>query len=257
VSSSEAPGAKPPPLDAASRLEPETGDVFDTEEERQRAEHVDRLLADANLVADLTAAGYEGKEWQLAAEELTRYGFDVLCSWMRKGTIYNKCAQKNRPVKRAPEGALDQAEIESLAGETVTHALRFFRETVLKPGRWDPAKGASITTFFVGQCILRFPEVYRPWLTEVLGFRRGVEVAEVQLHQRLTPVEDDVIVSMMTDDALRLVLNDKARRAFVMCACGGYTQVQAAELLDVTPKAVERMLDYARKQVDKYRRESA
>ena len=28
---------------------------------------------------------------------------------------------------------------------------------------WDPAKGASLTTYFVGQCKRQFPNVYRSW----------------------------------------------------------------------------------------------
>ncbi|MEO3939419.1 sigma factor-like helix-turn-helix DNA-binding protein (plasmid) [Dermatophilaceae bacterium Soc4.6] len=223
----------------------------------QKAERVDRLLADANLVADLQAAGYGGREWQLTAEELARYGVDVLCSWIRKGTIYDKCAQKKRPVKRAPEGALTSDEIESIAGETVTRALGYFRDEVLRAGRWDPEKGASLTTFFVGQCILRFPDVYRPWLTSVESHRGSIDLAEVQLSQRLTPVEDDVMLSMMTSNALRNVRSDKARRAFVLCHYYGYTQVEAADQLGTTPKAVERALEYARRTLVEGRKESA
>ncbi|MCU1488229.1 MAG: polymerase sigma factor, sigma-70 family [Actinomycetia bacterium] len=38
-----------------------------------------------------------------------------------------------------------------------------FRDEVLVSGRWDPTKGASLKTFFVGQMLLRFANVYRLW----------------------------------------------------------------------------------------------
>jgi len=124
---------------------------------------------------------------------------------------------------------------------------------VLIPGAWDPAKGASITTYFVGQCLMRFPDTYRPWLNQVRKFERGTDIAKVQLSQSINPVEEDVIISMTNHAALSVVRSQKAKQAFVMTAMG-YTQVHIADHLGTTPKAVERMLDYARKQIDKQRR---
>jgi hypothetical protein len=53
-----------------------------------------------------------------------------------------------------------------LSCETVAEAIRCFRERVLIPGKWDPTRKASLRTFFVGQCILQFPNIYRRWNTE-------------------------------------------------------------------------------------------
>jgi len=262
TSSSEAPGAQPPPPDAAARLEPDQWDVHAwaattarglTPEETSRADDIDRRLGDTALVEKLRAAGFEGKQWQTAAEELAKYGVDVLNSWVRKGTIYEKCAQRKRYIKRPPDGTLDAAEGRSLVNGAVADALRHFRADVLIPGVWDPAKGASITTFFVGQCLMRFPDVYRPWLNQVAKVHRGTDIAKVQLSQRTNPVADDVIISLTNSSALKLVRNKDAKVAFVMTAMD-YTQVQIADHLGTTPKAIERMLDYARKQIDKERR---
>jgi hypothetical protein len=33
----------------------------------------------------------------------------------------------------------------------------------LLANRWDPKKGASIKTFFIGQCLIRFVNVYNRW----------------------------------------------------------------------------------------------
>lgn len=253
---------EPPPTGAAARLQPEQWNPHawaDTAchglspDAKSRAEDIDRRLGDRALVDKLRATGFEGKEWQTAAEELARYGVDVLHSWVRKGTIYEKCAQRQRFIQRPPEGMLDEAEARSLVNETVAVALKHFRDDVLIPGVWDPTKGASITTFFVGQCLMRFPDLYRPWLNRVRKVDRGTDIAKVQLSQQSNPVEDDVIVSMTSNSALNVVRNKEARVALVMTAMG-YTQVHIADHLATTPKAVERMLDYARKQIDKQRR---
>ncbi len=262
MSSSEAPGAKPPPPGAAERLQQDqwnphawadTAGGGLTPEEKSQADAIDRRLGDRILIEKLRAAGFEGKEWQTAAEELARYGVDVLGSWVRNGTIYERCAHRRRFITRPPEGALDVAEARSLVNGTVAMALQHFREDVLIPGAWDPAKGASITTYFVGQCLMRFPDTYRPWLNQVRKFERGTDIAKVQLSQSINPVEEDVIISMTNHAALSVVRSQKAKQAFVMTAMG-YTQVHIADHLGTTPKAVERMLDYARKQIDKQRR---
>lgn len=38
-----------------------------------------------------------------------------------------------------------------------------FRDEVLVPGTWDPMKGASLKTYFVGQMLKRFANVHREW----------------------------------------------------------------------------------------------
>jgi hypothetical protein len=37
---------------------------------------------------------------------------------------------------------------------------------VLKPGKWDYHRGATLKTFFVGACLLQFPNVFEVWATE-------------------------------------------------------------------------------------------
>lgn len=259
MSSSEAPGAQPPPPGAAARLQPDQWDPhawasvsaqgLDADQRTVGAD-IDRRLGDVQLVERLRAANFEGLEWEMAARELARYGVDVINSWVRKGTIYEKCAQRGRFIKRPPDGTIDADERQSIVNETVAKALRHFRLEVLIPGLWDPARGASITTYFVGQCLLRFPDVYRPWLNQVLRHGQSVELAKVQLSQRMAPVEDDVIVSMANHKALQHVRSQDARIALVMTA-QNYTQGEIAERLGKTTKAVERMLDYARKQIQK------
>jgi hypothetical protein len=194
-----------------------------------------------------------GADWEEAAAELVRYAMAVIKSWTWRGTIFEKCAEKNRPVKRPTiDDAFDENEAESMAGEVITVALEQFRRDVLLQDRWDPARGASLTTYFVGLCVLCFPNVYRAWLRSVPP-RGWAELDADRTGSGDLPIEDQVIQQWMNADALVLVRNEDARRALVLVGMG-YTQPQIADRLGTTTKAVERMLDYARKQVAKRKR---
>lgn len=255
MSSAGSGGPGGPGLEAA-HLQPDLGEDYDwtdTAGERRRAAAIDRLAGDRDLVGALRRHGFEGHEYVSTARELARYGVAVLTAWTMRGTIFDKCVRVGRGVQRPPPGVvIDRDEAQSLAGEVVAVALRHFREEVLLPGLWDPSRGASLTTFFVGQCVLRFPNLYRQWLTQQPPVPA---VDDTVLDQRSTgeSVEDDVITERMTAQALQLVRSPDARRALVMTSMG-YPQSDIAKKLATTEKAVERMIAYAREQVRKGRR---
>lgn len=129
------------------------------------------LTADRELLDRLMWEGYAGPDYERFADRLARYGYAVVNAWCLKGLIFSRCADKGWTLPRARITPDDATE---LAAETVTIALVKFRETVLIPRKWDPAKGASLNTFFVGQCLLRFLNVYRRWHRET----RPLQLAE-------------------------------------------------------------------------------
>lgn len=241
----------------AARLQPDQKDDYswaDSARERDEAARIDRLAGDRHLIVELRHHGFTGPEYQRTAEELARYGVAVMTAWMVTGSIFEKCARKGRPVERPRTGTLDRTEAESMAGEVVTVALAYFRAEVLLPGVWDPAKGASVTTFFIGQCILRFPNIYRNWLGQLPDYHLDSDglLRDRRDHWNL---EDEVLNELARVDALRLVRNVQARSAMVLWG-EGYTYAEIGERLGKAEKAVERMIDYGRQQVRK-RRESA
>lgn len=234
----------------AARLQPPREDSTDVESDLRRIaetdDHLARLAGDRDLVDELRREHFTGPMWERAAEELVRYGVAVLTAWMLKGKIYHKCAAKGRAIPRAPEGALDYDEAFSIAGEVAAVALHHFRSDVLLPGRWDPARGASLTTYFTGQCILRFPNVWRAWVPRDPAPLRD----EDALSQMARPdsVEDDVIRSLMAAEALQQVRSPQARKAFVMLSLG-MNVPQIAERLGVSTHAVESAIAYARRTI--------
>lgn len=211
-------------------------------------EKVDRLAADYDLVNSLALRNYEGREWEYFATELAKYGMAVIAGWMRKpGVIFEKCRAKGFGLPSIGRPFTDD-EVEELTGETVAKALKHFRTDVLMKHKWDYRKGAALRTYFVGQCLIRFANIYRRWYgNESRNRLEGADDAVV--HDLIGPGSDDPARDA-TDRAVALhfladVKNPQARRAMVLTA-QGRTQAEIALELDVTEKAVERMLAYAR-----------
>jgi hypothetical protein len=211
-------------------------------------ERLDRLAGDAALVAALRESGFTGPDYDYVQDEFIRYGVAVLDGWMRRGSIASMCAQKRlRGVPPAVERHFDYDTALELAGESVARAVDPFREKILLRGKWDPRRGAAIKTFFVGQCLIQFIDVAQAWVRHELPiFERDVELQpEQDLTERARAVEDDVIRDRMAHTALAAVSRPEARRALVMQAMG-FTVPDIARDLEMTVKAVERMLEYAK-----------
>lgn len=208
------------------------------------ADSVDRLQGDVDLVTSLALANYAGPLWDHFSNELAKYGYAVIKSWVATKLIFVRCKQKGFGLPVLDRG-FTQEEIEGLANYTVAKALSYFRTKVLMKRRWDPTKGASLRTFFIGQCIYQFPNIYREWLDELEGDLRHAftdDMAELDFHAEQTaPVDRRVIASMVASQAMSEVKVPRVRKAMYMTA-DGHPQADIARVLGVSPKTVERML---------------
>lgn len=159
------PGAKEPagttPVPSRKRLS-----AFDGSSEGQRVAEIEaRLAGDTELVTRLMFAGYEGPDWLEVADRLAAYGLRVITSWIIDGTIASKCKEKGWAGPWSSR-CRHPCEAQELAADTVADALFKFRDNVLIPGRWRPDRGASLSTFFIGQCLLRWANVFNKWTRE-------------------------------------------------------------------------------------------
>lgn len=215
------------------------------QEHLDQAEHLDRLVADFNLVTGLAWQGFEGPDYDYFANELAKYGMAVIGGWLRRGLIFSRCRDRGfGGLPEPPPGAFDDRDVvDELTNETVAKALKHFRSSVLVPGKWDYRRGASLRTYFVGQCLIRFANVYRRWWkTEsrppLVADDHTLEVLD---RRRMPDVEESVIDQAQVDGALRAVLDPRVRKALVLHAAG-HSQAEIGRRLGVTAKAVERML---------------
>jgi|HubBroStandDraft_1064217.scaffolds.fasta_scaffold04345_4 hypothetical protein len=158
--------AEPVPEQELSEVEAELWpEDFIDDRQYATAENLVQRQQDHHFLQVLAAAGFVGTMWDYFANELAAYGTSVLMSWMRTGKIARLCADKGRPIRALPTDW--QAEDRSaLATLTVAKAINVFRDRVLRQDAWDPTRGATIKTFFMGLVIQQFPNHYNSWCDE-------------------------------------------------------------------------------------------
>lgn len=237
------------PGDDAGHLQPLTAVQIKAQ---KSAENLDRLLGDVDLLLRLQLSGYANKEWEPIATEFARYGLGVLPAWLASGKIFVEVRRTTKVQLIPHEGGFDRETRDDLATDIVVAALPAFLE-VLKENRWDPAKGASLKTFFLGKCKWEFLNVYKKWqrlhdhpslellADEMAGFVDAADSA--------SPADQALLSRERQKAVLALLSTDKARQAFSL-ADMGYSHEEIAEQLGVPDaKAVENVLVYQRRRV--------
>ena len=214
--------------------------VYDSTPE---AERVARLTADQELVNRVQLEGFDGTTWRLLSAALVAYGTQVIRPWVRSGRIFPHCRKKGFKVKDPPASGIRSFDVEGLADETVAFAITRFQNEVLATGRWDPRRGASLKTFFIGMCLKQFPTTYTEWL------RRAVhETAERRAAAESFRLGDaggswrPGAVAEPLDETLDSLIPDELTREIARLRCEGYSQAEISELLAITEGAVESRL---------------
>jgi DNA-directed RNA polymerase specialized sigma24 family protein len=221
------------------------------------ADSVDRLVADFDWINQLALEQFAGPAWEFFVEELAKYGIAVIRGWTYKGVIWERCRVKGLGALPALDRPFTRDEIDELVGETVAKALHYFRNDVLMKRKWDYRKGASLRTFFIGQCLIRFSNVYRRWHGNEERNHAAL-IGDHTIFESVMPAIDAEIAKRVTDRtvveiALRTIKDERVRKAVVMTALG-HKQAEIAYLLGVSEKTVERMIANQRA---RFRRRSA
>lgn len=217
--------------------------------EHALVENACHRLADRMLLEELTATGFTGVLFEVAVTEFAAYGIAVMMAWMRTGKIVSQCKARGRPLALgSAAGRWTRDDRLEIALETTGRAMRFFIENVLKPGKWDHRRGATLKTFFVGACLLQFPNVFDLWANEL---RRWDQVNTTELGADETtadgasrdacwsdPTGDTVIRRQRTQEALSEIKDPRTRRAVEM-VMGGHTFKEAGKAVGLSAEAVE------------------
>jgi hypothetical protein len=209
------------------------------------AAHLDRLLADTDLFERLRESDFTGPDWDyVAVNALIRYGKAVLVAWMRSGEIWAQLAQQRgiRGLPEPPTWEWAQPDAwETVADDTLLVAVVKFRDTVLRTGYWTPRGGASLRTFFIGQCLIRFPNVYRSWATEAWArYRERPGDAEDWLYALPGDQLGTAARVTLQDQVIRELgdLDERTRRVLQLREAG-YDQNEIADQLGLNRKLVE------------------
>ncbi|MBC8067740.1 MAG: sigma-70 region 4 domain-containing protein [Deltaproteobacteria bacterium] len=172
---------------------------------------------------------------------LVDYGFQVFRSWLRTGKVFAECRHTG-PRHRFR----DSDEIDEITGEIVAESIAGFRADVLIAGTWDPSKGASLRTYFIGNCKLRFANVYRRWVAEAQRVPKDVDAGRIRAeleHQHAPRVPVDVAAELQRQE--RRLHGDTIERLHALGAAG-YTSAEIAVLDGTTENAINARLHRAR-----------
>lgn len=203
-------------------------------EHLSRAERLDRARRGPRSRRRVRPQRVRGRGLGVLQNELARYGLAVIGAWLRRGAMRVKCAEKRIQATDLPTWAReDPMTVGSVACETVADAIIRFRDDVLIPGVWDATKGASLRTFFIGQCMRRYPNAYQRWSRHELPQASDDPEQELEVVAHLGQVcgvEDDVIRSHTASLILRGASIERAARALALGACGYPNSAIAADL---------------------------
>jgi DNA-directed RNA polymerase specialized sigma24 family protein len=226
---------------------------FDDDEdsvESKTAEHLERLEDDQEIVARLRREGFVGPVWNKLSRALVEYAYPCVRGWVVSGQIIKVCQDKRIPLRRGILGQMENEDAEELTQAIVAEGILKFQK-LLCEDRWSPSRGASLTTYFVGQCVICFPNQYRAWLSskrppwweplpesDDQDFRRDcmpdptdpARAAENKIHLQEVAKHIDPLTLHA------IVLQDM-----------GFRVAEIADELNKTPKAIEMLLYHHRR----------
>ena len=202
-------------------------------------------LADALLKARLTPA-----EHSLFRDYLWTLGFKTIKTFLREGTIVKKMMRIGHPFyflyddRRLLRESSDLRD--ELAAEVLILAVPFFFKHL---GSWKPGRGASLTTYFIGACLINFREAYSVWTNA--RHEKWLTPADIDLASLLDPHNSAFTAQVEIHETVRQVIKlaKPGQRPIVELLYAGYSQVEIAEKLGLTPRAVEGKVYQLRKRV--------
>jgi DNA-directed RNA polymerase specialized sigma24 family protein len=195
--------------------------------------------ADTDIRDQLQAAGCSGPLWDYVATELWWYGWSVMSAWLSTGLITKKCWEKGRTVALPSDWTVEDRE--DLIAVAVADGLELFRQALVSD-RWKPEQGASLRTYFLGGCVLAFPNALRRWRNDRDRYRMAAVTSVLQAEAWRGTIEPVDVVDAI--DALRSLIRGESQRdqAIRQLCFDNYTPAEIADVLGMTPGAVNAAL---------------
>jgi hypothetical protein len=193
-------------------------------------------VADEEIVRRLAQEGFDpaGATWAKLSLELISYGYSVFMGWLITGEVYRRAAASQggvgvRGLSRLPRDLkLQDDDAHELAVALMEVAVRRFRVT-LQRGQWDPARKASLKTFFVGRCLMELPDVHEKWWRERKRWSEVVEWTQAD-DGRLSADPPDMVVDVVLFGEL-FGSEDELTKSMLRLSFNGYTIAEIATRL--------------------------
>lgn len=177
--------------------------------------------------------------------EFAAYGIAVVMAWTRTGEIFEKCRAKGRPL-RASELQWSRDDRLEIAIETTARALNYFLNEVLRPGKWDHNRGATLRTYFIGACLLQFPNAFELWATEQRRWTRlhdGEDALDETVGrgdpQWADPTGNAAMLKRTAEDCLAGIADLRTRRAAWLVFGHGASLAEAGAAVGLSAAQVE------------------
>lgn len=200
--------------------------------------------ADRTLYSRLEETCFKGPEYDFFVEALVSYAYPVLRRWIASGEVVAQLARLRKPIEPLRDYPhLPDVDIEELVQDTLVAGLKLFTDRARAGTGWSAGRGASLSTYFLGACLLEFPGTYRRWRRV---HKKNVEIATAEPPDSLAPDPADLVIQ---EQQIREILGglSEPTRLVLTLAAAGYSHAEIAEILDTTPRAVEGRLYRARK----------
>jgi hypothetical protein len=263
-------------------LEQVSGDVErESTPERQRAES---RLADHRLIEqvrhemmrerprrvvhvdgqDDVVVTWEGFAYHQLFDDLWLYALPVVKAFLKKNHM-GRLLQRYVPERAFAIRAEDMVvlahsydERTELALDIIGAAVEDFRNKAVTPGKseWKPSmRGASLRTYFIGTCALVYPRAYKKWSKT----RKG-KLDLVASHYEINfdeiggiiarDLADPAVVAVIRADLKKLIdAATPTTKLILGLLAEDLTQVQIADELNLSVKAVNSRLAHFRKRV--------
>ncbi|MEV0680589.1 sigma factor-like helix-turn-helix DNA-binding protein [Actinosynnema sp. NPDC050436] len=200
--------------------------------------------SDEVLVEHLRERGFTDAVWDALRTRLVVYGLGFVTPLIGSGAIFASCRRRGRHLHQQP---VLPEDAEELAMDVVQDGLALFAERGIAGRQWSPTGGLTLRRYFENACVLSFPNVYRKWQ------RARRDWQDVELLDGWAPVEryqgsrstEDVVVGRVAVDALFEHLGQDAGTVLFLHH-QNFSHAEIAELLRLTPRAVEGRLRRAR-----------
>jgi hypothetical protein len=120
-----------------------------------------KLDADRRRVETLRALGQDHRYFIEYQTNLRNYGINTLIKQWRAGELRRIiCDKTSITLPPPPLSWLDQY-VNSIIAEAVIRSVGPFMQSAILQGGWQPERGTSIKTYFIGKCYLTFATDYR------------------------------------------------------------------------------------------------
>lgn len=222
--------------------------------DREEMDRFERQANDIELFNEARNCGVGSRQHRMLEMVLARYAMSVLEAWVRSGEIFKQVARLKMGLRPTYEEmyrlADDPHHVADLVNDTVLRALKRLSRQLDNGDGWNPDGGASVSTFFIGSCVLDFRD-------EFLKARRA-RMRENALDDRLQQacVNDHLVAdrssaetAVEAGDVYSRVAELPTREQIVVrLRMDGYDTKEIAEILGLpSPGAVRAVLQRFRK----------